>query len=526
MTAIVEVQTADVSASLMAAIDRHAGAIALRARGQEITYADLGRRVVATTESLRREGFTPNERVLFSVRPGIDAIVLAVAVMRAGGVLVFADPGMGAELFERRLAGVPISWAMAESILYAASSPGPLRWLLARRGLTLPHVGKLPVRHVRTGRRWPGVPRSLELDRLQSGPNTDRGCTPSPDGDALIVFTSGTTEDPRAVVHSQVGLARTLHLVNTLLGMQPGHILYSDELHTILPALIAGATVVFPSRNASPKQRLSELITSGATHTFMVPSDMQSVLDVCRDGDRLLLSKLATILLGSAPVGPHLIEQIYLWASPDTKVWCVYAMTEMLPVCVISGTEKLAYAGRGDLVGRPVDGVRVAVSDDGELVVAGPHLSRGIVGHAPRDEHRTGDLGSIDESGRVVLTGRHKQMIIRGHHNIYPGLYEPQILGVPGVRACAMVGVYDQQIHDERVVLLLEPESEEYVPALVARVRAQINGGICAIDLWARPDVIAIANLPRGGRSNKIDLAAVHSIAAECIQGTSRTSQR
>ena len=115
------------------------------------------------------EGLAAGDRVLFSVRPGPDAVVLALGIVHAGGVVVFADPGAGEALFRARAALAAPRWVAAESLLYLASS-GPLRGLARRRGLELaPYARLVPdARHVYAGHRLPGVPRgALPLRRLR-----------------------------------------------------------------------------------------------------------------------------------------------------------------------------------------------------------------------------------------------------------------------------------------------------------------------------------------------------------------------
>src|SRR4051812_13407514 len=114
----------------------------------------------------------PGDRVLFSVRPGPDAVVLALGIVEAGGTVVFADPGAGEALFRAPPALAAPRWVAAESLLYLASSR-PFRGLARRRGLELAPYGRLvpEARHLRAGRWLPGVPRgALPLSRLSRPP--------------------------------------------------------------------------------------------------------------------------------------------------------------------------------------------------------------------------------------------------------------------------------------------------------------------------------------------------------------------
>ncbi|HEV7742174.1 MAG TPA: class I adenylate-forming enzyme family protein, partial [Pseudolysinimonas sp.] len=115
------------------------------------------------------------------------------------------------------------------------------------------------------------------------------------------------------------------------------------------------------------------------------------------------------------------------------------------------------------------------------------------------------DLARLD-GDRLTLLGRKKDMFIRGSQNIYPGLYEPIIAGLPGVADVAMVGIPDA-IGDDRIVLALVPEHGTPADQLVARVRRALPG---LIDARVLPDaVVAVKDLPRSGRSRKLDRQAL-----------------
>ncbi len=151
-------------------IDPHAVAL-VTGDGDAATlrYGQLRRRILAVRQGLVDAGLSPGDGVLFSVRPSARSLVLALAVVAARGVVIFADPGAGPEMFTARLRLAAPRWAAAESVLYAASRLPPLRRLARRRGLHLPNLTHLPVdHHVYTGRWLPGVPRhALALSTLE-----------------------------------------------------------------------------------------------------------------------------------------------------------------------------------------------------------------------------------------------------------------------------------------------------------------------------------------------------------------------
>jgi acyl-CoA synthetase (AMP-forming)/AMP-acid ligase II len=496
----------DVVTAVLRAGERWPTAAALTGSGERtLSHADLATRIRAVAGRLRAAGLRPGERMLFSVRPSPDAVVLALGVAAAGGTVVFVDPGSGPELFAARAELAAPGWAAAESVLYAAGR-WPLRALARRRGVLLPDYGALPVRHVRAGRRLPGVPRgALDLAALQR-PGPPIPIADAPEQDAVVVFTSGTTAAPRAVVHTRGSLGAALHVLATRCALGPGTQVHTDQFLLGLPALVGGGHWSMPPYGFTPGASPAELARglAGATHTFLVPADLAAVLDAVEAGRVRLPSGLRQVLLGAAPVLPSLLARATA-AMPDVEFLAVYGMTEILPVAIATAAEKLAHHGPGDLVGAPLPGVAARVGPDGELLVRGPNLARGYLGAPPFTEHATGDLARI-EDGRIVLVGRAKDMIIRGHVNIYPGLYEPAITRLSGVADAAMVGLPDP-VGDERVVLAVVPE--QGAVDVVARLWARLPG---LIDAGALPDdIVLVEAIPARGRTRKPDRAALRA---------------
>ncbi|GAA5081793.1 class I adenylate-forming enzyme family protein [Thermocatellispora tengchongensis] len=482
----------DIVAGVLDTARRSPGAVAvIDGRGRPVTYGELRERVLAVRAAVTVS--RPGEGVLFAVRPGPEAVALALGAVAAGGMLVLVDPGVAPDVFAARMAAARPGWVVTESLLYLLS--GPLAGLARRRGLQLPRLADpvpgTPLRHVYTGPWLPGVPRGAYRLRRGPAPEPEDGAG---EQDAVVVFTSGTTGQPKGVVHSRASLARGVDMFRAAFPLGPGDVVHTDQLMLGLPALMAGATWSLPG---SAGRFAAELAERRATHAFAVPVRLDAALRAAGT----LPGTLRHLLLGAAPAPPAVLRRAVA-AAPNAEVLSVYAMTEALPIAVATAEEKLA-CQEGDLLGAPLPGVGVRIAEDGELHVSGPHLARRYLGGPPLAEVPTGDLVRLDAEGRLVLLGRKKDMILRDGVNIYPGLYEPAVAAFPGVAEAAIVGLADPETGDEEVVLAVVP-ADGYDEG---RLRAALPG---FVDAGALPDrIVALPALPRSGRAAKLDRAAL-----------------
>jgi acyl-CoA synthetase (AMP-forming)/AMP-acid ligase II len=279
-----------------------------------------------------------------------------------------------------------------------------------------------------------------------------------------------------------------------------------------IPGLIAGAHWRLPATGTDPGARPEHFldVLPGTDALFMVPAALDALLRLLDDKPHKT-PHLSTLLIGGAPVLRPLLARVKRrW--PAVRVCAIYGMTEILPVAIADGDDKLAFRGAGDYVGRVLPSVDARIVG-GELVLGGPGLALGYLADLPGnplESLHTGDLGSID-GDRLVLSGRSKDMFIRGSTNVYPGLYEPVIAGIQGVADAAIVGVPDS-IGDDRLVLVLVPLTDPPGGAttrhpLVDAVSAALPG---LIDAAVLPDLVVVApSFPRAGRGKKLDRAAL-----------------
>ncbi|MEE1828235.1 class I adenylate-forming enzyme family protein [Streptomyces sp. BE20] len=444
--------------------------------------------------ALHARGLTEGATLGVAVRPGPRALAVMLAAHRLGLRIAVLDPAAGPDVLAARLA-----LAQPDLVLADAAAQAVAGWAepLARRaGLALPPLDVIgPVATL--GRRLPGCAPGLRLGRFgASVPRVPGRDTYERDADAVIVFTSGTTARPRAVVHTRHGLAAGLRTVTDLVDPRPGTTVVGGTFFVLVPALTAGAAVALPAR--TPTALARQLARLAPAHTYLTPPQLRAALAV---GARFT----GRVWTGSAPADAALLRRVKQ-AGAD-RAWGVYALTELFPAAAVEEAEKSAFTGPGDLVGAPLPGVRTDLGPDGELLLTGPGARHRYLGEEPDPWVRTGDRGALDGNGRIVLGGRVKDMVLRRAENIYPGLYEPA-LHLPGVALAVLVGVPSGD-GDERLVALVQP-----VPGTDPdRLRAALNAPLDRMGT-ARPDAVLFGEVPLTGRSRKPDRAAASAYCA------------
>ena len=500
----------------------------LVASGRSYRGDELARMLVGVTRRLAGEGLREGDVALLATRPGVEMILIMVSLLRIGAVSTPISIGAGPELFRRRMQVLAPTWVFGESLIYAASSPA-LRWALRPRGLELPQLARIKARHVLIGATGWGAPSTALrwrrlVDTAGGEPGDDRSGSrasgterreapdPDPSAPAVVVFTSGTTGEPKGVRHSGRSVAATLSLILEHLDPGDGALFSNQSVHSTLATILAGApTVIAPATFNAPKW-IAEAERRRVTHAFLRPSDALRLVRRCEQRKRQLPSRLRRIYLYSAPVTSVLLRRLHALGDSSLRCFSVYGTTEALPLALVDSAERLAWCGRGDLVGHPPEGVEVRIGEAGSLLVRGPNVHCGYLGMDPVEWHDTGDLARIDRSGRIVLLGRSKEMIIRDAFNIYPGLYEDTISRIPGIAACAMVGVPNAESGEERVILFVEPDARLAAGkrrVLSQRVGRALREGAHRIDRMAWPDeIVLIPQLPRN-RGRKIDRRAL-----------------
>lgn len=331
-----------------------------------------------------------------------------------------------------------------------------------------------------------------------------------PDDVALVVRTSGSTGDARAVMLAAAALRASAAATEARLG-GPGRWLLAlptthiAGLQVLVRSVLAGTDPVAvppgPFRTEAFAAASAQLASgAGRRYTSLVPTQLHRLLGSTDGVDAL--GSYDAILLGGAAAAPSLVAAAH---AAGIAVVTTYGMSETCGGCVYDGV--------------PLDDVRVELEPDGRVLLAGPVLATGYRGRPDLDEQafvrrggarwlRTTDVGSVDRSavpaGVLTVLGRLDDMIVTGGAKVAPAAVERVLGDLDGVIEACVVGLADDEWgHVVTAVLVLRPGAP--MPDLAA-VRATVESrlGRSAVPRH----LVALDALPLRG-PGKVDRRAV-----------------
>jgi acyl-CoA synthetase (AMP-forming)/AMP-acid ligase II len=456
---------------------------------------------------------------------GADAIVyLAVngpafpialfAAARAGVPLVPVNYRLGSEQLDALLANHPRALAIADAeqteALLRAGLPvrSPAEWLQAAAGADDDHGG-------------------------------DAVADPAaPDSPAVLIYTSGTTSAPKAVVLRHDNLVSyvlgTVEFAGAgadeaaLMSVPPYHI---AAVSNVLTNLYSGRRVV-PLDRFAPEGWLDLVRRQRITNAMVVPTMLARIIDT--EGLDRSVPSLRTLAYGGAKMPVRVIESA-LRAWPHVDFVNAYGLTETSSTVSALGPEEHRAAVLSDdpavrarlgSAGRPVPGIELEVRDEtsevvaagetGQIWVRGEQVSGEYAGQASAVDERgffhTRDQGRVDTEGYVYIEGRIDDTIIRGGENIAPAEIEDVLLRQPNVLDAVVVGVPDEA-WGQRIQAVVVPRIgvEVDVEQLRAAVRHTLRGSKTPDRITCWPE------LPRTATGKLVRRDIVAALTAERI---------
>ena len=302
---------------------------------------------------------------------------------------------------------------------------------------------------------------------------------------AVVLFTSGTTGTARGVVMSHRSVIANIQNVMRMTGRLPSQ-LPTDHPGTVslvtmplfhlggfqisILTLLSGGTVVFTKGRFDPQEVL-ELIQAHKVRAWgSVPTMVSRVIQHPRFA-LFDTSSVSSVQMGGAPVPPDLRSRVgeCFPAARKRGVGSLYGLTEAGGVLAAgSGSD---VAGRPGCVGFALPAVEIRIADPdaqgvGEIMARSATAVSGYLGDpSPVTDAdgwvASGDLGRLDDDGRLYIMGRSKEVIIRGGENVASLRVENCLRSHPGVADAAVVGLPHPDLGEEvAAAVVLKPESE------------------------------------------------------------------
>ncbi len=329
--------------------------------------------------------------------------------------------------------------------------------------------------------------RDLVLDSNEDAEDAED----AEDQPALVLFTSGSSGRPKAVLLPHRSLIANQH--NVLLragrlpddlptngaqsvGLAAAPLFHIGGVSSVVTNVITGGRLVFLSGRFDPSEVLRLIEREGVTSWGAVPTMVRRVLDH-PDFGTVDLSSLRSFSMGGAVVPEELLERVRV-ALPGvtrslTNTWGLSESGGYLTVA--TGRE---LEDRPGTVGRPYPVVELRIADpdpggSGEVLVRSPTVMTGYLhgddGTVDGDGWlHTGDLGRLDEEGYLYITGRSKDVVIRGGENIACPYVEAVLQGFPGVLEVAVFGLPHPDLGEELVATVVVRPAARVDPSELA----------------------------------------------------------
>lgn len=488
------------------------------------SYRELDSQVEGVARGLAALGARPGTKLGIWATDRLEWILAALAAARIGAVLVNVNPAYRLAELRHSLSLAEVEMLVIEPSFRSSDYVAQIRELVPEiagappgewRAAALPSLREVIVFRPEDAPAAPfarGFRAWEEAIALGEERAPEYVSPADPDQPVNIQFTSGTTGAPKAVVLTHHNILNNAWSIGEAMRFGP-----EDRLCVPVPfyhcfglvvsalvCLARGAKLVVPSPHFEAGATLEAIERERCTAVHGVPTMFVAELEALGARSRDL-SSLRTGIMAGAPCPPELVRRV----AEDLhcpEILIGYGQTEASPVTHLTAADD-SFERRTETVGTnlphqevkvidPATGRILARGEPGELCFRGYHVMRGYYRQEAATREtidsagwlRSGDLGSMDSDGYVRITGRLKDMIIRGGENIYPAEIEAFYFAHPGIAEIAVFGIPAERM-GERVAAWVR--LEEGARATPEELRAFAKGRMAHYKI---PEVIRIVS--------------------------------
>jgi len=474
---------------------------AVRLDERALSYRDLDELSARVASWLAGRGITPGDRVGLMAPNTLEFVELYYGILRAGAVVVPMNPLFKSREVSYHLsdsgAALAFAWhGVADQAAEGARSAGTDLVIIEPSGLAETLARSDPV---------PAV--------------ADR----APSDTAVILYTSGTTGQPKGAELTHANLISNIEVTRTtLLGLRPADVMlgalplfHSFGQTVVMGCAIAtgGCLTLLP--RFDPVRALEIIKRDQVTVLAGVPTMYTAILHSA-GGSAGDVASLRLCVSGGAAMPVELMRAFE--KQFDCMILEGYGLSETSPVASFNHPDRERKPGT---IGQAIAGVEMRIQNDdgdplpsgeiGEIAIRGDNVMKGYW-RRPRDTEeameggwfRTGDLGRVDAEGYFSIVDRKKDMIIRGGLNVYPREVEEVLYEHPAVAEAAVIGVPDQLLGEEvAAVVTLKPGASADPGQLREHVKRQLAAYKYPRHVWI------VDELPYGGTGKILKRAIV-----------------
>ena len=487
--------TDDIMFDLLAAqVSKHPDKVFATDGEHSLTYREMHDSALRLAAGFHQRGWRAGDRVAAHLPNWVEFIEVVIALSRLGIITVPIMP-----IYRRDEVGYVAGHADIRAVITPRVFKG-FDYLDMYRDVRRERPD-LEIVVARPGDEDLGDAVALDDVRTEKVPAAaDLPAPPNADDPFLIVYTSGTTSRPKGCVHTfntycagARSMSKAIGYTENDIQFGPSPITHTTGLVTsvLIPLLNGAATHVMAEWE--PKRGAAEIARFGCTHAVTATTFLQMLLEAY-DPAQDDLSSLRLWVCAGAPIPRAVVERAHQ-TLPAMKVLSLYGRSENLVTTTCSITDDVSRALNSD--GAAMNGHEVAIVDEagnevprgteGDIAYRGPSHMIGYLGDpdetaalfTPDGLSRSGDLGVMDTDGFVRVTGRTKDIIIRGGMNISARELEDHLVSHPALADSAVVGYPDDRL-GERVAVFVVTRDGHSEPT-VEELRTYLTGHGVAI---------------------------------------------